>query len=387
MAGRILLTIEGIKDLNIEGTPSITFFKSIYKQYSPFSFEQVNLSFDGSLKEGDIISFDIPKDGDLLYKSYLSFDWTTSPISGFSHICELFTKIEFTVDGKVVDSISSWNLYCQHQKLSNTEQYKTIISMNTVCSLNQRNVIIPLTFFFTTSPGNALPLLALHDSKLSFRLYLSQTRTSTNIFDIITPSIWIEYIYLSEKESKKLIQEERKMLIIQHQNMEPEKLESSNQKIRLNFRHYVKEIFWFVYEHNNDIPINDGKITDDPPNFKLSVDLNFDEIEILVGGSPIFQGRNKMFYTLLNYYNYYKRCPADPSNPTKIDNFYLFSYSFALDPNQYQPNGIFNFNFSNKYEIQFHDLILDNNKKYIVLFANSYNFFKIKNKKGILLLI
>ena len=379
MSGRLLLTLEGIKDLVIEGSPSITFFKSIYKKYTPFSFEQVELIFDGALNESSSISFDVPKNADLLHRCYLHFNFSDKEKTEElpTNIFELFTRIEFTVDGKIIDTISSWHLYTHYQKSSTPEQWKTLKKMT--FSTNPVEFMIPLTFFFCTSPSNALPLLAIQDSQLTFRLHLSsQNSTINNMYESISPSIWVEYIHLSKEESDRFIKDERKMLITQHQDIQPEKIESKNQKIKLNFKHYVKEIYWFIYQHTQEIIINDGLITDQNNDFTLSKDVNFESLEFLIGGSPIYEGRNKMFYTLLNYYNYYKRNPDD--------NFYLFSYSFALDPNMYQPNGIINFNTLNKYEFHFHNLTLDDNL-FIVFFAKSYNFFQIKNKRGIISLL
>ena len=43
MGGNFLLTIEGKENVYITGNPNVTFFKSIYKQYNPFSIENVRL--------------------------------------------------------------------------------------------------------------------------------------------------------------------------------------------------------------------------------------------------------------------------------------------------------------------------------------------------------
>ena len=64
--GLIQIVAYGAQDLYLTGIPEITFFKFIYKRYTNFSIDFIDLDFDGDKNFGQEISCSIPKDGDLI---------------------------------------------------------------------------------------------------------------------------------------------------------------------------------------------------------------------------------------------------------------------------------------------------------------------------------
>lgn len=64
--GLIQIVAYGAQDLFLTGIPEITFFKYIYKRYTNFAMEFIELQFNGDKNFGEEISCQIPKDGDLL---------------------------------------------------------------------------------------------------------------------------------------------------------------------------------------------------------------------------------------------------------------------------------------------------------------------------------
>lgn len=64
--GLIQIVAYGAQDLYLTGIPEITFFKFIYKRYTNFAKEFIDLNFDGDKNFGQEISCNIPKDGDLI---------------------------------------------------------------------------------------------------------------------------------------------------------------------------------------------------------------------------------------------------------------------------------------------------------------------------------
>lgn len=64
--GLIQIVAYGAQDLYLTGIPEITFFKFIYKRYTNFAIEFIELDFDGDKNFGQEISCSIPKDGDLI---------------------------------------------------------------------------------------------------------------------------------------------------------------------------------------------------------------------------------------------------------------------------------------------------------------------------------
>ena len=64
--GLIQIVAYGAQDLFLTGIPEITYFKYIYKRYTNFAMEFIELQFNGDKNFGEEISCEIPKDGDLL---------------------------------------------------------------------------------------------------------------------------------------------------------------------------------------------------------------------------------------------------------------------------------------------------------------------------------
>ena len=69
--GLIQIVAYGAQDLYLTGIPEITFFKYIYKRYTNFATEFIELNFDGEKNFGQDISCNIPKDGDLINQMIL----------------------------------------------------------------------------------------------------------------------------------------------------------------------------------------------------------------------------------------------------------------------------------------------------------------------------
>jgi hypothetical protein len=65
-SGLIQIVANGAQDLFLTGIPEITFFKFLYKRYTNFAMEFIELNLDGNKNFGEEISCEIPKNGDLI---------------------------------------------------------------------------------------------------------------------------------------------------------------------------------------------------------------------------------------------------------------------------------------------------------------------------------
>ncbi len=73
MTGGLLQLVSfGIQDDILIGTPEITFFKCVYRKYTNFSIDTLNTIH--SVQFGSKFNVNIPKTGDLLYKTYIKLD-------------------------------------------------------------------------------------------------------------------------------------------------------------------------------------------------------------------------------------------------------------------------------------------------------------------------
>lgn len=127
-------------------------------------------------------------------------------------------------------------------------------------------VYVPLPFFYTKNPGAALPLIALqyHEVKINLTWNKSQfvggvgSNTTTtsgfpdNFSTIIAPpaptsvALYVDYIYLDVDERRRMAQESHEYLIEQVQFNEDKGIAAASNRIDLTFNHPVKELVWVV---------------------------------------------------------------------------------------------------------------------------------------------
>jgi len=72
--GLIQIVAYGAQDLFLTGIPEITHFKYIYKRYTNFAMEFLELPFNGTKNFGEIITCPIPKNGDLINSTILKIE-------------------------------------------------------------------------------------------------------------------------------------------------------------------------------------------------------------------------------------------------------------------------------------------------------------------------
>ena len=377
-----LLTVQGKEDTYITGNPSITFFKSMYKHYSNFAAEYVRLEHDGIVKANNTISFRVPNNADLLHKCYLSFLISTD---NSSDVYSLFKQVDFEVGGNIIDSISSWGLYYYHERQSTSEQIKTLHKINNMNHENIKNkeILVPLAFFFCKSASSSFPIGSIQKDTIRFVIHLSSNSVLNS--DFVSPYLWCQYIYLTPEEAEKFSNTEHVMLIEQNQKSQEVEINSSNQKVKLIFKHLVKEIMWTFIDMTpgSDALFEDGDLSLIGEQHYISSNgtrydgEQFESAYITVNGTPLFYERSPTFFTDLQYYEHFARIPTKQ----------LFSYHFSLKPLDYQPNGAVNFNVINTANLQFQNVVYPSpsvSTRYLVLFATSYNILRIRNGSALL---
>jgi len=114
-------------------------------------------------------------------------------------------------------------------------------------------LFIPLPFSYTRNPGAALPLIALqyHEVKINILWNKWQLVTADFVNSPQPPpptsaAIYVDYIYLDVDERRRMAQESHEYLIEQVQFNEDKGIGAGNNRIDLTFNHPVKELIWVV---------------------------------------------------------------------------------------------------------------------------------------------
>lgn len=69
--GLMQLVAYGAQDVYLTGNPQITFFKVVYRRYTNFAIETVELTLNGTADFGKRVTVTITRNGDLVTKMYL----------------------------------------------------------------------------------------------------------------------------------------------------------------------------------------------------------------------------------------------------------------------------------------------------------------------------
>ena len=295
--GLIQLLAQGAQDEFITGQPMITFFKSIYRQYTNFAMETIQQDFDGIPTNSNKVVCTVKRSGDLISDCWLEFRHKRGrrPRLGESFF-SCIRSVELDIGGQIVDrhtgdwlriwselSLSSEKKHMFDRIVNQTDEMDmsydpdtNVLSsgsgmMNPELHSTLDTFYIPLQFFFCRSAGLALPLVALqyHEVKIIFEFAsydtydqivsvpLDENRPGTqptetrpvighdksyiNIDDYDL-EFYVNYIFLDKDERKRFAENSHSMLIEQVQ-YQTEVLKQSH---KLNFNHPVKELIWVI---------------------------------------------------------------------------------------------------------------------------------------------
>ena len=225
--GELLLTFKGAQDLYLTDNPKISYFKSVYKKYTSFSMETIELDlnanssdvFTSGIENTDKkINFRIPRNGDLIHTIFLTVDIPDV----FSTRDEQFQWIrrlgEYLIksiiikggDSRVYSKITSEYLqfyaenYISKDKIdaynemignvpdmydpANAQNNNGIYPINNanIPTIKGRKLMIPIPFWFCLSSGCALPLVAIQ--KMEFEIIV-ELRNTIQLYTIINNTV------------------------------------------------------------------------------------------------------------------------------------------------------------------------------------------------------
>ena len=72
--GLLQIASSGIQDFYLTNKPEITFFKKIYRRHTNFSIQTHEITLDQEVNYGDIFFLNLPKHGDLIYRSFFKVE-------------------------------------------------------------------------------------------------------------------------------------------------------------------------------------------------------------------------------------------------------------------------------------------------------------------------
>ena len=261
----------------------------------------------------------------------------------------LIKRADIVIGGANIDSLYSDLLWAYEETMGKagkclTEHIgKRSTQAELICDSRQKRFLyVPLPFWFSRHPGSSLSLasLAFHGVQISVDFESIEKCIITSDKDTIvrrcdtgapigksdlSAALETTMIYLDAQERGLFANTAHEALIIQHQHQQVQ-VSNSQAQIQLNFNHPVVQLFWMVRRASNeksnrwfDYSGVDGR----DPVIQASLQLN---------NQQRFSKRGEWF-----------RLVQPLQHCTRIPDSYVYTYSFALFPEQEAPSGSCNF--------------------------------------------
>merc|ERR1712100_117923 len=385
MAGGLMqLVAYGAQDVYLTGNPKVTFFQAVYKRHTNFAMENIEQTVNGTAADSGRVSVTIARNGDLVGDMYVELKGAsginTGGHTGSSWVAERAIKnAELSIGGQRIDKHYQrwWRLYSE---LYLSDAAKTnwgkMTSTVATAAADSRQVFLPLIFFFNRNPGLALPLIALqyHEVRIDFDL----TAEFDAFLDTSVFKVWANYIYLDTEERRRFAQKGHEYLIEQVQHTGSDSVTSNATKqVRLSYNHPVKELVWCVNggsanstglwnfcsnaaaadvvvdcssEKSGEGQIAPGQagcpllvvgtnggteeLTEDGSGDGATQSVGpVDTFKLVLNGQDRFKEQSGKYFNQVQAYQHHSGSPMPG----------IYSYSFALKPEEHQPTGTCNF--------------------------------------------
>jgi hypothetical protein len=384
MAGELQLMSSGPQEKFFTLDPDYSHFLESFKKHTNFSNEYVDLDPENEADFGSTVKFKIPQNqGDLL--KTLSLKVTLPHITTLG-VCyqesaghALIEHVDLIIGGKVIQRLTSdWlQIYSEHF-VTQTKQIaleeligkfpertahrrvsnRLIVARNALGNTEDISFFVDLPFYFYNHPELAIPLCAINrqEVEVEFKLRTAQEiviQTNGNKADISQQNpqpkikdfqLCVEVVHVDCEERIKMQKSRRDYLITQiQQNVFDVGLGLNTGQFKLDFVNPVKELY-FVIQRQGSVgtdefefvtPFDYDGILEETGN-KYILWENLDHLTLTLDGQEIIT-RDTGTMTFLKAV----QAAIHHSKTQLIRRFY--SYSFALQPEEWYPTGQVNF--------------------------------------------
>jgi hypothetical protein len=179
--------------------------------------------------------------------------------------------------------------------------------------------------------------------------------------------LMVDYIYLDSSERWEFTNKNHEYLIPKVRILSELTLYSTNNTYKIPLRNPIKAIFWRAILQSNKIVNDQFNYTSEP--------LTTNEDDLIENHQIIINSIKRIEINKWQHYSYIQNHQSHFSSPQKG----IYSYSFCLNPNEYQPSGSLNFS---KIDDSYLQVTLNSNVNYqnpvdILLYGIEYNIFSI----------
>jgi len=297
----------------------------------------------------------------------------------------ILNEVKLEIDGNIIDKHNGlwydlWNELTDPNKKEWSLVGKKNDDEKIVQNLKSK-YYVPLKFYFNKNPGLAFPIFLLDNNTVKVSIELNNVeellkfdKTPTGDFNanakITDFKLYTTYIFLDKDEEQRIMNNLPNEYLIETITIKENITENNLSKIVLN--NPVKELIW-VFRHINRLKESSGGITGTPalinsknalnnintnPNDIFNYSLHeentnlgygsydtFKNLKIIISNNDRIRKTDATFFRTIQPYKHHSNIPGGSNNNEKHK--YIYSYSFALNPEDYQPSGSYNFTKTN----------------------------------------
>jgi hypothetical protein len=415
------LVAYGAQDVYLTGSPKVTFFQAVYKRHTNFAMENIEQVVNGTAADGARLSVTVARNGDLIGEMYLELEADVAAVLSDNTVASgewvaerAVADIELTIGGQRIDKHYQkwWRLYSElYLDEAKKAQYGKMASAATT---DKNKVYLPLIFFFNRNPGLYLPLIALqyHEVRLDITLSSAYSNYFTTGSTKNAVKVWGNYVYLDTEERRRFAQKGHEYLIeqVQHTGVDTVDAATNGKQVRLSYNHPVKELVWCFSangtspEYNdmwdtsnadsaNVTTVSNANVTRDSTNATVTSFSTIGAPLMVANGNQWVSeeansgGPMNTFKLILNGQDRFKEQSGKYFN--QVQPFYhhsgnpylgIYSYSFALKPEEHQPTGTCNFSRIDNAQVEVKTK--GGSKTSMHMFAVNYNVLRIQSGMG-----
>ena len=427
MAGGLMqLVAYGAQDVYLTGNPKVTFFQAVYKRHTNFAMENIEQTVNGTASNNGRVSVTIARNGDLIGDMYVELVTKDSlaTLAGTAEpdacwVAERAIKdVELSIGGQRIDKHYQkwWRLYSELYLDASKKAAYGKMTTNPIAS-SANTVFLPLLFFFNRNPGLYLPLIALqyHEVRIDFDLS-SEFSVYT---DGTTFKVWGNYVYLDTEERRRFAQKGHEYLIEQVQHTGTDTVTAgSTKQVRLSYNHPIKELVWCFNNGSSSnaqhwnftsnaatagsvqlnanprdagvsncyVPVSEGtgapllyvgssgstrQWAEEGAALSLSAGP-LDTFKLVLNGQDRFKEQKGKYFNQVQPFQHHTGTPYPG----------VYSYSFALKPEEHQPTGTCNFSRIDNAQVAVTLKSGATDSQVMHMFATNYNVLRIQSGMG-----
>ena len=396
-----LSSTQGTGDDILNINPQITFFKKVYKRHTNFGLEtkEITDSSNSNVNFGERVIYNITKTGSLI--NDMHFEFTLPPtkndggndgvVDGSDKYCcwvnavgyAIINEIKLEIDGNIIDRQTGlWYDIWNELTDPNRKEWSLVGKRNDnvdeeTQQINKSRYYVPLKFYFNRNPGLSFPIFLLDENKIKVNIVLNSlnnlircdqdgnTNITINARPITSFKFFTTYVFLDKAEENRIKMNLPNEYLVETLDTHDNLRESDLSNIVLS--NPVKELIWVIRNRRrlevattSDIPeINvrsrrpkdrTNEFTNDKFNYALHTLNNnldygsydtFKTLNIQIGNKSRVDATEATFFRTIQPFKHHSNVPGGIDNNEKRK--YIYVYSFALNPEEYQPSGSYNF--------------------------------------------